>query len=148
MRLKGINNIKEANRFLAYFLPGHNKRFSIKPVKENNLHRHLSEDINLDTILCIKQKRTLRNDFTIAYKKRFYQVLDKDIGKIIEVQERINGSLHIFYREKRLRYKPIIIRQKQDKPKLKLKKIVRPSLEHPWKKASYDRMIFHKRYPL
>ena len=144
MRLKGIKTIEEANRFLAYFLPKHNKRFSIRPVKEDNLHRPLPKDTNLDSILCIKQKRTLRNDFTIAYTKRLYQILDKGIGRTIEVQERINGSLHIFYRGKRLQYKPIIIRQRHDRPKLKLKKIVRPKMEHPWKKASYDRMILEK----
>jgi len=144
MRLKGIKTIEEANKFLTSFLPKHNKRFSIRPVKEDNLHRPLLKDTNLDSILCIKQKRTLRNDFTIAYAKKLYQILDKGIGKTIEVQERINGSLHIFYRGRKLKYKPIIIRQRQDKPKLKLKKIVRPSLEHPWKKASYDRMVLEK----
>ncbi|NQU74384.1 MAG: hypothetical protein HQ547_06745, partial [Candidatus Omnitrophica bacterium] len=144
MRLKGIKTIEEANRFLACFLPKHNKKFSIRPVKEDNLHRPLFKDTNLDSMLCIKQKRTLRNDFTIAYTKKLYQILDKGIGKTIEVQERINGSLHIFYRGRKLKYKPIIIRQRQDKPKLKLKKIVRPSLEHPWKKASYDRMVLEK----
>lgn len=144
MRLKGIKTIEEANRFLAYFLPTHNRRFSIKPLKKDNLHRPLPKDTNLDKILCIKEERILRNDFTIAYKKRLYQILDKGIGRNIEVQERTNGSLHVLYRGRKLQYKPIVIKLRQDRPKLKLRKIVRPSLEHPWKKASYDRMISRK----
>lgn len=144
MRLKGIKTIEEANRSLAYFLPKHNKRFSIRPVKEDNLHRPLLKDTNLDSILCIKEKRTLRNDFTIAYAKKLYQILNKGIGKTIEVQERTNGSLHIFYRGIRLQYKPIIIRQRQDRPKPKLRKIYRPSPEHPWRNASDNRLMLGK----
>lgn len=144
MRLKGIKTIEEANRFLACFLPKHNKRFSVRPIKKDNLHRPLLKDINLDSILCIKEKRTLRNDFTIAYAKKLYQILDKDIGRTIEIQERINGSLHIFYKGRKLRYKLITIKLKQDKPKLKLRRIIRPKMEHPWKKASYDNWISKK----
>jgi len=144
IRLRKISSIKEANRFLGSFIPKHNRRFSVRPIKEGNLHRALSKDIKLDSMLCIKEQRTLRNDFTIAYKKRLYQVLDKGIGKAIEVQERINGSLHIFYRGRKLRYKLITVKLKQDKPKLKLRRIIRPKMKHPWKKASYDNWISKK----
>jgi len=33
MRLRGISTIEEANKFLEEFLPKHNKRFSVKPIK-------------------------------------------------------------------------------------------------------------------
>ena len=144
MRLKGISSIKEANRFLGSFIPKHNRRFSIKPIKEGDLHRPLPKNINLDTMLCIKEQRTLRNDFTILYNKKLYQILDKCIGKAIQVQERINGSIQLYYKDRKLSYKLILTKYKQDRTKPKPKIIIRPKMEHPWKKASYDRMVLEK----
>jgi len=36
MRLRGISTIEEANKLLREFLPKHNKRFSVKPIREGN----------------------------------------------------------------------------------------------------------------
>ena len=144
MRLRNISTIKEANRFLGSFIPKHNRRFSIKPIKEGDLHRPLSKNIDLDTMLCIKEQRILRNDFTILYNKELYQVLDKCAGKVIHVQERINGSIQLYYKDRKLSYKLIFTKYKQDKTKPKPRIIIRPKMEHPWKKASYDRMVWEK----
>ena len=144
MRLRNISTIKEANRFLGSFIPKHNRRFSIKPIKEGDLHRPLPKNIALDTMLCIKEQRILRNDFTILYNKELYQVLDKWAGKVIQVQERINGSIQLYYKDRKLSYKLILTKYKQDKTKPKPRIIIRPKMEHPWKKASYDRMVLEK----
>ncbi|NKE73504.1 hypothetical protein [Candidatus Manganitrophus noduliformans] len=66
MRLAGISSIEAANRFLLEYLPIYNRRFSVKPAQEANLHRPRPDLRVLDQILCIKTEHTLRRDFTVA----------------------------------------------------------------------------------
>ncbi|MDI6794831.1 MAG: hypothetical protein QME81_18525 [bacterium] len=108
MRLKGISTIKEANKFLKYYLPIYNKRFSHKSKEREDLHRTLSKDINIDNILCLKTTRTLRNDFTVAHNKKLYQVEEFIISKKVMVEERVNGKLFITSNNKSLKYKEIL----------------------------------------
>jgi hypothetical protein len=70
MRLRGISTVEEGNRFLKEYLPVYNKRFSVRPISNEDLHRPIPREINLDKVLCIKTKRTVRNDFTIAHDKK------------------------------------------------------------------------------
>ena len=139
MRLAGINTIKEANKFLKSYWPRHNKKFAVKPVKQANLHRPVPQGMDLDAILCRKTEHPLRNDFTIVHDKKLYQILDKYAGKKVTVEERINGARYIVYNGVKLKYKQIAQRLAKEKPKSKPRKINRPAMEHPWKKASYDK---------
>jgi len=141
MRLRGISTIEEANKFLEEFLPRHNKRFSVKPIKEGNLHRAVDKSIDLDAILCIKTEHPVRGDFTIVHNKNFYQILDKTIGRKVTVQERINGKVYIVYKGRRLKYKTITTRPPKEKPELKPRRIYRPPMEHPWKRPLYKRRL-------
>jgi len=144
MRLSGIKTIKEANLFLKSYWPKHNKKFSVKPLREGNLHRPVPKGMDLDAILCKRKERLVRNDFTIAHEKQLYQILDKTAGKKVIVEERINGAVYITYKGSRLKYKQIATRPLKEKPKPKPRKINRPSMEHPWKKASYDKWLLEK----
>lgn len=54
LRLAGINAIKEGNGFLKTYWPKHNNRFAVEPAKATDMHRPLPDNIDLDTILCIK----------------------------------------------------------------------------------------------
>jgi len=141
MRLAGIATIQEANKFLKSYWPKHNKRFSVKPFKEGNLHRPVPKGMDLDAILCRKTEHPLRNDFTIAHDKKLYQILDAQVGKKVTVEERINGSRQITYNGRRLKYKQIAVRPKKEEPEPKPRKINRPSQEHPWKRPSYEKRV-------
>ncbi len=146
MRLNNISTIKEANKFLKSYWFKHNKRFAVKPLKQGNMHRPVPKGMDLDTILCIKTKHPLRNDFTIAHNKKLYQILNKTVGKKLMVEERISGAMYITCNEVRLKYKKITVRplKEQPKPRLKLKKIYRPSPEHPWRNASGNRLMLRR----
>jgi len=144
MRLRNISTIKEANKFLKSYWPKHNKRFAVKPLKEGNLHRPVPEGMDLDTILCRKTEHPLRNDFTIAHDKKLYQILNRTVGKKLTVEERISGAMYITYKGSRLKYKQITTRPHKEKPEPKLRKIYRPSPEHPWRNASDDRLMLEK----
>ncbi|MGR3296252.1 MAG: ISNCY family transposase, partial [Candidatus Bathyanammoxibius sp.] len=92
MRLKDIKTKEQANSFLRSYLPRYNKRFGLEPLREGDLHRPVAEGLDLDAVLCVKRKRALRNDFTIAHKGRLYQILGPVRAKSVIVEERINGS--------------------------------------------------------
>jgi hypothetical protein len=137
MRLRGIKNIAEANKFLRYYLPIYNKRFGVEAIEEGDLHRAVSADIDLNRILCIKTKRSLRNDWTVAHDKKLYQVLDEITTKKVVVEERISGRMLITYKDKELRYKEITQRpaKKSSKvSKVKARRAYVPAKDHPWRK--------------
>lgn len=138
MRLKKIKSVGEANKFLSYYLPVFNRRFSVEALEKDDLHRALPQNIDLDTILCVKTKRTLRNDFTIAHNKKLYQIFDRvDVKKVV-VEERINGRMLITQKGVSLKYKEITKRPLKPEPErpyaVKLKKVHIPPKDHPWRK--------------
>ena len=140
MRLAGINTIEEANKFLKKYWRKHNKRFSVKPLEEGNFHRPLAEGINLNVICSKKTERILRNDFTIQHDKKVYQILDKSVGRKVIVEERTSGALYITYNSRKLKYRQVQTRLKQDKPRPKIWTRKKPALEHPWRKHIYTRL--------
>ena len=140
MRLRGLESIAEGNEFLKTYLPVFNKRFNVMPLENEDLHRPLPKGIELDKIFSIRTPRALRNDFTVAHEGKLYQVEDNIRSKEVVVEERINGSLFITYKDRALRYKQIAVRpkkteEKPDKPGTPVKKepYVIPQ-DHPWKK--------------
>jgi hypothetical protein len=140
MRLRGIRTIEEGNEFLKHYLPVYNRRFSVAPMESNTLHRPLPPGVNLDTILCIKTERRLRNDFTVAHHKKLYQIRDKTKAAKVEVQDRIDGSTKIFYQNQALRFEEITTRPvREEKPRVKARRRKRyvPPLDHPWKSFQF-----------
>jgi hypothetical protein len=76
MRLSGVKSVEQANEFLKRYLPTYSRRFKVKPVLESDVHQSAPSMRELDKILCIREERTVRNDFTIAFKGRLYQIKD------------------------------------------------------------------------
>src|SRR5208282_3475281 len=68
MRLQGITTLEQANLFLEEYWPRYNQRFTGVPEKALDIHRKIPKELHLDSILCIKVQRKLRNDFTLAYR--------------------------------------------------------------------------------
>src|SRR3990172_4637399 len=93
--------------YLKHYLQGHNERFSIKPAKEGDLHRGIPKDADIDRILCIKTKRTLRNDFTISHDGNLYQITERVNGNEVIVEEGVDGSMHIICDNRRLKFREI-----------------------------------------
>lgn len=136
MRLEGIASIPEANTFVEEYFPRYNKRFRVCAKKEGDVHR-AAEGIDLAGILCIKAQRTLRNDFTISYNKRLYQIEDTIRAHKVIIEERLDGTLCITHQGRALKYTPISSRpvSKEDKQVHGAsRKLYQPSPDHPWKK--------------
>jgi hypothetical protein len=141
MRLAGIKTKEEANLFLAEYLPIFNKKFNVLAKGKGNMHMKLPRWTKLSRILCIKNQRSLRNDFTVAHNKKLYQVVDNIKTKNVTVEENVNGSLKLYYKDKSLKYKEILTRPTKFK-EMKLsdlpiaiprKKWIPPP-DHPWRR--------------
>lgn len=139
MRLENICTIDQANDFLDYYLPIYAKRFTVKASKTGDLHQPIPKGIDLDRILCIKTERTLRKDFTVAHNKKLYQIFDNVRAKKVMVEERVDSSMIIRYKDTELKYKEITNRSKKEESQktyeFKLHKIYVPPANHPWRRS-------------
>ena len=136
MRLSGIKTIEEGNKFLEWYLPEYGKRFGVKPSKAGNLHRPKLREAELDRILCVRTKRVLRNDFTIAYNNKFYQIEDNVRAKKLVVEEKFDGTISIRHKGAILKFKEITQRPEKiikKECKIKTKKTFKPASNHPWR---------------
>jgi len=114
LRLEGISTLEEANEYLhSVFLSKYRRKFTRKPKVEEIAYRPIPKGMDLDQILCIKEERRVQGDHTISYKGRKYQILPTQtrfgFAKArVEVQRRLDGTIHIFYKGEELPFKPIV----------------------------------------
>lgn len=137
MRLRNINSKDEANKFLGEYLAVHNRRFSLLPQNKTNLHHPIPKGIDLNKIFSIRTKVALRNDFTIRYNGKLYQIINMPKGlrtKAVFVEERLNGNMYINYNGFKLSYKPIDIKPLKPKQPPKPRKSYIPPQDHPWRR--------------
>lgn len=110
MRLRGISNPKDANKFLIdEFIPWFNAKYGLEPRSKPNLHVKLDrlEKSKLNDVLCRHEERTVQNDFTISYKNHWYQITQKQCVTVckrdkVVVYEYRDGSIKIKLRNKQL----------------------------------------------
>ena len=136
MRLAEVNSMRDGNSFLRGYLPKYNKRFRVEASKKVDMHRPLESGINLDEQLCIKTKRTVRNDYTVAHNGKLYQIMSNTKAKKVIIEERVSGRMVINDDGTYLAYREINNRpKKQSEKKVQIKQEY-PSKNdsHPWKK--------------
>ena len=147
MRLKGVRTIEEGNRFLSEYLPIYNKRFSVRPREEEDLHRPLPRGLDLNAILCIKTERTLRNDFTVAHNRKLYQIEEATKASKVIVQDRMDGSMRITHQGKALKFREITERpikeNKQPVIRRKRRSYI-PPVDHPWRRFKIKNHAYGK----
>jgi len=149
MRLREIKSIEEANGFLEEYWPIYNRKFAVGAREQGDLHRGLSRGLNLDNILCVKAGRALRNDFTVAYNKKLYQIEDPIRATQVKVHERPDGSIVILSKDRSLKYREILtrpVKEKKQPVRIGPKKTTIPPKDHYWRnfkfgKGRYDRGI-------
>jgi transposase len=136
MRLSGITTMEAANAFLETYLPVYNRRFAREAA--GDVHRARPASNDLDRVLSIQTLRRVRNDGTVMHRCTFYEILEPVRPKSVLIEERLDGSLVISHRGRRLKYQ----RVDGPKPRVAPSQAVRrtraqarpaPST-HPWKK--------------
>jgi len=146
MRLRGIGSIEEANLFLEEYWPEFNRRFGVDPREKGDLHRPVPRGLKLEDVLCIKGKRALRNDFTVAYNRRLYQVEDSIRASKVVVYEGLDGSIRLKHKGRILKIREIATR-----PLAERREPVRPKPKEryvPPKGHDYRNFIFGKGKPI
>lgn len=147
LRLRNIADVHTANTFLIErFIPSFNRKFAVEPATTGDHHRPISkhEAKQLSAILCRREERMVRNDFTVSFHKQWYQltndqpvtVCKKD--KVI-VEERRDGTIHLRLRGKYLNQQQLPGRpQKISQPQPWVLPATRqtnqkPPTNHPWR---------------
>lgn len=110
MRLRGIGSLEEANLFLEEYWPAFNRRFAVDSKAKGDLHRPVPRGLKLKDVLCIKGKRALRNDFTVAYHRKLYQVEDPIRASEVMVYEGLDGSIRLKHKGRLLKVHEIATR--------------------------------------
>lgn len=104
LALAGMTEMAEANRYLKEkFIPEFNKRFRIKPEREEGAFvPWLNSNMNLNEILCIQETRTVNKDNTVSYQKKCLQIQSNkyrvSYSKVrVRIHEYSDGSVSIFH---------------------------------------------------
>lgn len=112
LRLAGAKTMAQANEIVdKVFLPWFNRRCTVKPASANDAHRPLGKSLNLKAILSTQETRMVANDYTIRFNNTVYQLLPPSLpglrGGRVTVEQRLDGSLHIRFRKKYLKYEEL-----------------------------------------
>lgn len=154
-RLREIKDIVEANKFLDKYQAEYNRRFSVTPRREENAHRELRGDENLEEILVSKEERILSKDLELSYKNSVYQIQTERVAyamrKVkVTVNEDNKGEVKIYYQGRKLDYR---ILTKQPKAEIIDSKNLNsrvdwvkknayiPLPNHPWRRPFLHKFI-------
>jgi len=102
LRLAGVRNIKEANRVLWDFLPRYNQKFTVPAAQPDSAFRQPGEGFAPDEVFCFKYHRVVGTDNVVRFGEHRLQILPTN-GRLsyararVEVQERMDGSLAVYY---------------------------------------------------
>jgi hypothetical protein len=113
LRLAGASSMDDGNRFLdqGYF-DNHNARFAVEAANATDAHRKLLPEHRLEEILSLRTPRTIFNDYTFRHENKFFQVLEHQPVRVkpgdrVQVEVRLDGTMHLRCNEAYLNFKPI-----------------------------------------
>ncbi len=107
LRLCGACTLAEANEVLRRVVAEHNQRFHRQPGDPQSAYSKPEKGLDLESLFCFKYKRCVARDNTVAFFGRLIQIgpgpgSRSYAGCWVDVQERFDGSLHVFYDGTRL----------------------------------------------
>jgi hypothetical protein len=121
MRVAGVRTIEQANQYLEQdYLVWWERELTVEPANADDAHRPLNESHNLAASLSHVEMRQVRNDYTLRWDGKFYQVERQSVvsglrGANVRVEKRLDGSLAVRHGE---RYLPVKQCTVADKPKV------------------------------
>jgi hypothetical protein len=178
LRLAGAKTLQEANRVLKAFLPRFNRKFAVPAAEEGLAYRPVPADLVLDEVFCFKYYRTVGADNVVALGTNRIQIHPCNGRQNyhrarVEIQERMDGCLAVYYQGKCLATKPapaeapvLRVQRKgrppsqesilkpspplpqEKRPILKTKLIrPKPAPNHPWRKDFKKKSPYKKDSP-
>lgn len=105
MSLAGVSTMAGANGTLQEFLPRFNGRFGVPAAQPAAAYRPLDAGLDLEGVLCFKERRRVAKDNTVQYHGRTLQLFpgtDRPsyARARVEVQERLDGRVLVSFRGK------------------------------------------------
>ncbi len=102
LRLAGARTLAEANRVLASFLPGYNRRFRVAPREQTAVWRKSPPAHQLDRILCLKEQRVVGRDHVVSFdglalqlaSERKYYSLARQRVEVLQLRD---GSVEVHH---------------------------------------------------
>jgi len=141
LRLAGADSLEAAQTYLQEeYLPQWNQTFTVLPAGSTDAHRPLRAEHELAAILSLVEERIVASDYTIRYEGKIYQIARSDIrpgvrGGRVRVEQRLDGSMAVKFRQYRLRVGEC---QPQSKTPLPRKRVsapkTGPKVVHNWMK--------------
>jgi len=117
LKLNKIRSIEEANAFLSNgFINDLNNKFAKEAADPGDAHVALSAEDDLDQIFCWEYSRQVKNDWTVQFENRCYQLEQTSQVRpkqSITVRKHLDGSISLWIKETRLSYCSIEIEQKE-----------------------------------
>jgi hypothetical protein len=152
MRLRGISDVENANRFLEEeFIPFFNRKYGVVPIRKGNAHRILTprEKEDIHSIFSFQSQRVVANDFTIRWNNVWYQLHKEQSTTVLRkdrvcIEEWLDGEIHIRLRGKELFFTALPQRPKKKKEKItafapKRKSSWKPPSSHPWRRYAKEK---------
>jgi Homeodomain-like domain len=97
LRLAGISTIDAANAFLPAFIAHYNARFAKPPACDQDFHRVVDPQQDLDRILCWREQRQVSHQLVINYSRM-------KLGKMVEINDFPDGRLEVRWNGRSLPY--------------------------------------------
>jgi hypothetical protein len=108
LRVAGASTLEQANRYLeTEFLPWWNQHLTVLPASAVDAHRPLGPEHDLAAALSVVEPRQVNNDYTIQFHGQLYRIAASSIvaglrGATVRVEKRLNGEIHVRFRERYL----------------------------------------------
>ena len=108
LRLKGIDDLEDANAFLEReFLTDMNEKFNVPPREQSDLHRRVPRGVTLERVLSFQEKRVVQNDWTIRWRNRWFQLTQENrklalVKRKLTVCEQLDGTILLLFGKREL----------------------------------------------
>lgn len=143
LRLRGIDNIEDANLYLLEFIEAYNQKFSREPRNTVDVHRPL-EGHDLSAILRQREVRTLSASSVFQYDGQFYEVQGlsktrKHKGRKVNLRIAPDETFRVFIDGIERVFVPCEALNEPQEPKVKSRReldrqgLIKAEKRHPWR---------------
>lgn len=147
MRLARVSSLAAANEFLAQeFLPEWERRWTVPARQCWDAHRRAQRGLDLDAIFSVRQTRTVKNDHTIQWQRRVFQLLPlkplRDLRhRRVELEQRLDGTLALRFQDQYLAFRevgqPMPPPQAPAEILAPVRAYAKPAPDHPWRRKAF-----------
>lgn len=129
MRVAGVTTLDQANQYLIHdYLAWWERELTVEAANPDDAHRPLDKSHNLAASLSHVETRQVRNDYTLRWDGKLYQIARQSITTglrraNVRVEERLDGSIAVRYRDQYLKVRlcehepaPTPVKEAKSKP--------------------------------